>query len=312
MTDSGHSSRLTRRHFIASAAIAGTALRQAVKAAPAGGPKLSIRVEPIFPGLPLPEQLERVAAAGYQGFEFGDWRAQNPELITKLKNRLGLTCVYLVGNRSVNPPGMGLCDPAERAGFLTEIRASLEAAKRFEADKLVVLSGYKVDYLSREEQHESIVEGLKQAADFTARDGVTLIIEPINTLAKIEPLNPTGDNHANYFLDKPSEAFEIVRKVDSPYVKVLYDLYHAQIMEGNLIETIREHHSQIGHIHVADVPKRHEPGTGEIHFANVFRAVYETAFDGFIGAEYIPLADAAKTLADMKALSQKAFHEARP
>ena len=101
-------------------------------------------MEPLFPGLPLATQVERVAEARYHGFEFGDWRAADPAAISKLKNKLGLECVCLVGNRSVNPKGMGFCDPAERDGFLAEIRASVEAAKRFESSRLVVLSGFKI------------------------------------------------------------------------------------------------------------------------------------------------------------------------
>lgn len=270
-------------------------------------PNLSVRVEPLFPGMRLPEQMERVAAAGYQGFEFGDWRAQDAAAIVALKNRLRLDCVCLVGNRSVNPKGMGLCNPAERKGFLAEIRASLDAARRFESRKLVVLSGFKVPGMSRELQHASIVEGLKRAADMAAAAGVMLIVEPINTLAKIEPLNPTGDNHADYFLDTTKEAVEIIRKVNSPFVKILYDLYHAQIMEGNLTETIREHIGHFGHIHVADVPGRNEPGTGEIHFANVFRAIADTGYGGFIGMEYIPRADAMRTLADVRSMAERIF-----
>jgi hydroxypyruvate isomerase len=262
--------------------------------------RLSVRVEAVLPGLSLDEQMHRVAEAGYQGFEFGDWRAQDPRAIAALKNRLGLICVSIVGNRSVNPKGMGLCDPAERDGFLAEIRASAEAAKRFEARQIVVLSGYRVPGLSRHAQRASIVEGLKRAHDIVAPRGIAIVLEPINTLAPVEPLNPKGDNHANYFLDRPSEAFSVVGEVGSPFVKVLFDLYHAQIMEGNLIETIRGHMAKIGHIHVADVPGRHEPGTGEINFANVFRAIRDSKFAGFVGMEYVPLGDAVRTLIDVR------------
>lgn len=272
-----------------------------------GSPRLSVRVEPLFPGLSLPEQLERVAEVGYQGFEFGDWRAQNPKQINTIKNRLGLECVNIVGNRSVNPKGMGLCDPQERQGFLEEIRASLEAARRFETKMIVVLTGFVVPHLSRQQQHESIVEGLKRGAELAAKTGVTLIVEPINTLAKIEPLNPTGNNHADYYLDRTAEAVEIIRKVDSPFVKILYDLYHAQIMEGNLTVTIREHIQHFAHIHVGDVPGRHQPGTGEIHFGNVFRAIAETGYTGYIGMEYVPRGDAMQSLRNTKDLAQMTF-----
>jgi hydroxypyruvate isomerase len=265
--------------------------------------KLSVRVEPLFPDMALARQIEKVAEARYQGFEFGDWRAADADRIAKLKNKLGLECACIVGNRSVNPKGMGLCDPAEREGFLAEIRASAEAATRFETTRLVVLSGFKLPGVPREKQHASIVEGLKRAHDLVAPRGITLIVEPINTLAKIEPLNPHGDNHANYYLDRASEAFGIVREVSSPFVKILYDIYHVQIMEGNLIESIRNNIRDIAHFHVGDVPGRHEPGTGEIHYGNVFKAIRETGFSGFVAMEYVPAKDAMATLAEARSLA---------
>ena len=268
--------------------------------------QLSIRVEPLFPGLALAQQLERVAAAGYHGFEFGDWRASDPRVITPLKNKLKLTCVSLVGNRSVNPKGMGLCDPAERDGFLTEVRASLEAAKRFEATQIVVLSGFKIPGMTREQQHASMVEGLKRAHDLVAPAGVTMVLEVINTLAKIEPLNPKGNNHADYYLDRTPEAFDIVREVRGPYLKILFDIYHVQIMEGNLIGTIRANIANIGHFHVGDVPDRHEPGTGEIQYPNVFRAIHESGYKGFVGMEYIPLKPVMLGLRDVREMVKSA------
>ena len=195
---------------------------------------------------------------------------------------------------------MGLCDPAERDGFLAEMRASLEAAKRFEATQMVVLSGFRIPSMTREQQHASMVEGLKHAHDLVAPAGITMVLEVINTLAKIEPLNPKGDNHSRYYLDRTPEAFDIVREVGGPFLKILFDIYHVQIMEGNLIETIRANIANIGHFHIADVPHRHEPGTGEIQYANVFRAIQETGYTGFAGMEYIPSRPVMKTLADIR------------
>jgi hydroxypyruvate isomerase len=248
----------------------------------------------------MADQLRKVAEAGYQGFEFGDWRAQDHKQINALKQKLGLTCANLVGNKGVNPVGMGLCNPAERAGFLAEIAASTDAAVRFEAKQIVVLSGFKVSAMPRADQHQSVVEGLKRAHDIVAKHNVTMIVEVVNTLAPIEPLNPKGNNHHDYYLDRTAEAFEIVREVGGPFVKILYDAYHTQIMEGNLIETIRNNIAAIGHFHVGDVPGRHEPGTGEIDYRNVFRAIRDTGYKGFVGMEYLPSKDAVQTLKDVR------------
>ena len=273
------------------------------KAAGAPGFKLSVRVEPLFPKLPLRAQIQKVAAAGYQGFEFGDWRAADASEITPLKNKLGLQCACLVGNRSVNPKGMGLCDPAERAGFLAEIQASIEAAKRFESNQLIVLTGNRVPGMPREQQRNSIVEGLKRASDLASDAGIRLIVEILNTLTKVEPLNAI-ENHANYYLNSTREAFDIVRVIGSPHVKILFDIYHVQIMEGNLIETIRANIGSIAHFHVGDVPGRHEPGTGEIDYRNVLRAIRETGFHDFVAMEYLPSKDAMTTLQEVKALAE--------
>lgn len=269
------------------------------------GFRLSVRVEPLFPGLTLEAQVRKVAEAEYDGFEFGDWRAADAARITALKNKFGLECACIVGNRSVNPKGMGLCDPREREGFLAELRASTEAAKRFETTRVVVLSGFKVQGMSREAQRASIVEGLKRGHDVVAPHAVTMIVEPINTLAPVEPLNPQGNNHADYFLDRTSEAFDIVRQVGSPFVKVLFDIYHVQIMEGYLIERIRKNIAQIAHFHVGDVPGRQEPGTGEINYGNVFRAIRETGFSDFVAMEYVPSKDAMITLREARDLARK-------
>ena len=249
--------------------------------------------------------MEKVAQAGYEGFEFGDWRAQNAAQIVKLKNKLGLECACIVGNKSVNPVGMGLCDPRERDGFLAELRASIEAAKRFETRRLVVLTGFRVPGMTPEAQHASVVEGLKRAQDLAAPGKIELVLEMINTLAPVEPLNPKGDNHSRYYLNHIGGAFEIARAVASPYVKILFDLYHVQIMDGNLIETLRANIAHIGHFHVGDVPGRHEPGTGEIDHRNVFRAIRDTGYREFVAMEYLPLRDAVQTLKQVRALTRE-------
>ncbi len=279
---------MNRRDFLRLPALA--VFAQARPQAPSF--KLSVRVEPLFRNLSLPQQLEKVKEARFHAFEFGNWRAADPAVITPLKNKLGLECACIVGNRGVNPKGMGLCDPRERDGFLTEIKASVEAAKRFETTRLVTLSGNEVPGMSREAQHNSIVEGLKAAHALVAPHGITLILEPLNTLV----------NHAGYYLNFTREAFEIVREVGSPHVKILFDIYHVQIMEGNLIDTIRKNIANIGHFHVGDVPGRHEPGTGEINYGNVFKAIHQADFRDFVAMEYVPSKDALATLAEVRAL----------
>lgn len=259
--------------------------------------KLSVRVEPLFRRMALDKQMELVAEARYQGFEFGNWRAADPAAIVPLAHKLGIECACIVGNKNVNPPGMTLTDPRDREGFLAEIKASTEAARRFETKRMVVLTGNEVPAMSRQAQHQNIVEGLKAAHDIVAPAGVTMILEPLNTLV----------DHKGYYLNHASEAFEIVREVDSPYLKILFDIYHVQIMDGNLIDTLRKNIAAIGHFHVGDVPGRHEPGTGEIDYGNVFKAIQGAGFKDFVAMEYNPSRDAMETLRSVRDLYLKSI-----
>jgi hydroxypyruvate isomerase len=254
--------------------------------------RLSVRVEPIFRKMALPDQMRKVAEAGYQGFEFGDWSAQDGPAIAKLARELKIECACIV-NRARDPKQpISLTDPEHRPAFLAATRDSVEAAKRFETTRIVTLAGKELAGVPREAQHRSVVEGLKAGHEIAARAGITMILEPFNTLV----------DHPGAYLYLMTEAFAIVREVGGPYLKILFDIYHVQIMEGNLVNTIRKNIGAIGHFHVADVPGRHEPGTGEINYAFVFQAIAATAYRGFVGMEYGPTRDPMATLADVKKL----------
>jgi hypothetical protein len=123
--------------------------------------------------------------------------------------------------------------------------------------------------------------------------GITVVVEPLNVLV----------DHPGYYLTTSAEGFEILDEVGSQAVKLLFDIYHQQITEGNLLANIVPHIKQIGHFHVADVPGRHEPGTGEINYANVFHAIDKAGYEGFVGLEYWPTVPAADTLRTVRALA---------
>src|SRR5690606_477286 len=154
-----------------------------------------------------------------------------------------------VASFCVDPMGR-LVDPATHDEFLEGVRSTIEQAKRFGVKALIVTVGQERAEVSRDEQREAIIAALRQAAPLAEAAGVTLSVEPLNVLV----------DHKGYFLSTTDEALEILEAVNSPAVKLLYDVYHQQITEGNLIARITEHKDAIGHIHIADVPGRHEPG----------------------------------------------------
>lgn len=235
---------------------------------------------------------------GYDGVEMFDWRdPAELEAYAAATREFGLEVVALTANKGVRAPGCGLTDPAEREGFLAEIRRAIGAAAGLACQRLVVLTGFERQGVDRSEQMDSCVAGLRAAAPLLEDAGVTAVVEPINTLV----------TRPGYFLAGAREGFEMLRRVDSPHVKLLFDIYHVQVTDGNLILQIRENIDRIGHFQIGDHPGRMQPGTGEIDYRNVFRAIYELQqegrFDGFASLEYHPSVPLVQTLAEVRGLA---------
>lgn len=237
-------------------------------------------------------------ALGYDGVEMFDWRdPAELEAYAAATREFGLEVVALTANKGVRAPGCGLTDPAEREGFLAEIRRAIGAASGLACRRLVVLTGFEREGVDRSEQTDSCVAGLRAAVPLLEDAGVTAVIEPINTLV----------TRPGYFLAGAKEGFEMLRRVDSPHVKLLFDIYHVQVTDGNLILQIRENIDRIGHFQIGDHPGRMQPGTGEIDYRNVFRAIYELQqagrFDGFASLEYHPSVSLVQTMAEVRDLA---------
>ena len=137
-----------------------------------------------------------------------------------------------------------------------------------------------------------MAEALKGLVRRAEKAKVTLLLEALNTRV----------DHPGNFLSSTRQAAELAGPMESPWIKILYDIYHMQIMEGNIIDTLRKYIDLIGYIHIADVPGRHEPGTGEINFPNVMIALRELGYDGFVGFELSPLQEPGKAASLLLAL----------
>ena len=144
---------------------------------------------------------------------------------------------------------------------------------------LIATTGPDHEAVDRQTQHDTIVDVLSRVAPKAEDAGVTIALEPLNTSV----------DHPGYYLTSTAEAVRIVDEVGSLNVNVLYDVYHQQITESNLIATVREHVDAIGHVHVVDVQGRHQPGTGGINYANVFDALDGAGYDGYVGCEFSPI-----------------------
>ncbi|WP_228546120.1 hydroxypyruvate isomerase family protein [Halegenticoccus tardaugens] len=245
--------------------------------------QLSVCIEMVYDGDPFHERIHHAAAAGVDAVEFWDWREKDLEAVVTAANEAGVKIVGCVA-------GGVLTDPEEADVAVETIRESIDMAASLEIPTLIATTGPDHDELDRATQHDSIVNVLSQVAPDAENAGVTIALEPLNTRV----------DHPGYYLTTSNEGFEIVDEVGSPNVMLLYDVYHQQITEGNVIQTITENVESIGHIHVADVPGRHEPGTGELNYANIFAAIDEAGYDGYVGCEFAPTHDRDEAMAAVR------------
>ena len=265
-----------------SASLGPKAARAAESAAGgAGKPRLSACIEAVFRKGRPEERLDQVKAVGLTTFEFWGWRGKNLDAIAKKKDELGLDVAIFSCDT-----GGPLVAPGSKDKFVPGLRDSIEAAKKLGCNRLIATVGQEIKDISRAEQHRNIVEAMKAGAPLLEDAGITITIEPLNVLV----------NHKGYYLATSKEGFEIVDEVGSSNVLLLFDIYHQQITEGNVIRNATENIKQIGHFHVADVPGRHEPGTGEINYFNVFRAIAKAGYTGFLGLEMWPTGDDAEAV----------------
>ena len=243
--------------------------------------KLSVCIEMIFADRPFGERIDCVAQAGLRAFEFWDWPTKDISLINECRQLHNLEVAAFI----MEPRGCLVHADAD-AELRQGVSRSIATAQILGCQNLIVLVGRESSALSRQEQHDHIVHGLRQVAPLAEDAGVTLLIEPLNVVV----------DHAGFYLSSSQEAFQIIEEVGSPNVKVLFDIYHQQVSEGNLIANMIEHLDLIGYLHVADVPGRHEPGTGEINYANVLRQISEAGYNGYVGLEYRPSGDSFQSL----------------
>lgn len=230
-----------------------------------------------FGGAPVEERIAMVSELGFTGIEFWDWANKDIETIASLTSSLNLDVVQFVLRGFVNHPE--LHEP-----FLQNVRETIEVAKTLGVDQLTVIPGMLRDDLPREKQIEACIEGYKKAAPLCEDEEITLMLEPLNPLI----------DHKGVLVSRTDEAARIVREVGSPYIRILYDVYHQQITEGNLINTIEDYYRKDPLIHyfqIADTPGRNEPGTGEINYSKVLESIFQMGYRGYVGLELRPRTD---------------------
>jgi hydroxypyruvate isomerase len=242
----------------------------------------------LFGEVELPARFGAAARAGFKAVEVQFPYAWDRLDLRRAAERAGVEVVLI--NIPGGDPQKGdrgiACLPERVAEFRQGVARAIEYAKALGCRQMNCLAGIAPRDSDPSELRETYVSNLRYAAGELVRAGMTLLIEPISTLAV-----------PGFFLNRSADAFAIVEEAGAENLKVQYDLYHMRVMGDDLAATIEANLSRIGHIQLADAPGRHEPGTGEIDFRSLFQLIDRLGYRGWMGAEYTPTGSTEESLA---------------
>jgi hydroxypyruvate isomerase len=248
--------------------------------------KYSLCIENFYKGLSFEDRFAAAKKDGFGYCEFWTWRNRDWGRVKKTIADSGVKIASFSGDDEYS-----MINSDEDSMYVDFLKKSLEKAKEIHCNYLVIHSdalntdGSAKEIgkpLSYEAKLLNMYRVLKAIAPFAEKEDVTLVLEPLNTRAE------ETRSHKNYFLEYPEPAFELTRQVGSGKVKILYDIYHMQLMAGNVIRTLEKNIDQLGYIHLADAPGSHEPGTGELNCKNILTALDSMGYAGFVGFELLP------------------------
>ena len=224
--------------------------------------------------LPFMERFIAASEAGFAAIEFWDYtdQSRNVKEIAKLCKSLELQIVQFTGWQG---PSLALMD--NHHAFTESMKRAVEVAHELDAPMFTVVGHQSVNGVS----HEDSIENIKQALM-----NVAPILEDAEKMLILEPFNPV--DHQGHFLNGSKDALTICRTIDSPSIKINWDLYHMQLTEGNLIDELKSGMDQVGYIQIADVPGRNQPGTGELNYRFIFKEIKKMKYEGYIGLECWP------------------------
>lgn len=241
--------------------------------------RLCVPIAIFFPGIPFEDGIRRAAAMGFDAVETYAWRDLDPDKVKTACEECGVEFV------SICTTEFRMTSPEHRELWLDGLRESCEGAVKLGVKKLITQVGQDTG-APREQQHESIVAALTAAKPILDTYGVTVMMEPLNPIV----------DHAGYYLTHSAEAFDIVREVDHPFVKIVYDIYHQQVTEGNIIPSVTNNLDCIAHLHSAGHPGRNELQYGESDYKVIFAAIDKAGYTGACGLEYTPTMDRTESL----------------
>ncbi|MEW6334879.1 MAG: hydroxypyruvate isomerase family protein [Thermodesulfobacteriota bacterium] len=249
----------------------------------------------LFTEIPFMERFSAARDAGFQAVEFmfpydfdmGEIKARLDETGQQL-----ILCNLPAGNWAGGDRGTA-CNPERKTEFRQGVGRGIEAAKALGADRLNCLVGLKPESLSDQEARETMAENIRFAADALGREGIRLVVEPINRY-----------DMPGFGLNTSARALEIIAQADHPNAYLQLDIYHARREGEDPAAILRSHLGRVGHIQIADCPGRHQPGTGETDFRFLLPEIDRIGYRGYVSLEYIPQPD---TLTSLQWMSSYGF-----
>ena len=225
------------------------------------------------------DQLNFIADQGFTAFEDNNMRKRpislQKEMASVMQKRNLMMGVFVAHEIYWNKPTLTSGEKKYVDKFLSEINNSVEVAKRVNAKWITVVPGFVDLKINHNYQTANVIETLKKASGILEPHGIVMVLEPLNFR-----------NHPGLFLAESPQAYSICKAVNSPSCKILFDIYHQQIQEGNIIPNIEKCWDEIGYFQIGDNPGRNEPTTGEINYKNIFKFIKEKEFKGVLGMEH--------------------------
>jgi hydroxypyruvate isomerase len=250
--------------------------------------KISVCIEMLLTEYSFPERIKKVAELGFPAVEFWFWDTPEKGLpaIEKIVKETRIEVSDIVVNSPDGKIGGSLVAPADRKFYLKRLENTIAVAQRLRCQKLITCAGDLLPRISLREHTENMIDALSEAVKMVESEGMMLLLEPLNTLV----------DHAGYFLNFSGPGFDVVRRIKNPHLRLLYDIYHMQIMEGNIINTVEKNIDLIGHFHLAGVPGRHELWLGELNYPAIIKKIDDLGYAGFFGLEYSPTLSSVESL----------------
>jgi hydroxypyruvate isomerase len=232
------------------------------------------------------DTMKLVHEMGFSTVEFWSWEDKDLKKIRQMADELGLTISTFCAKI------LPMNEPDQIDAFVKGIEKSAKAAQQLNCKTMIGQVGSD-NHTDRALQHRTVAETLKRCVPVLEQYGVTLLLEPLNLT-----------DHPGYYLTSSEEGFDLVRQTNSPYVKLLFDIYHQQITEGNILTHILPNLDLIGHFHIAGVPGRHELSKSELSASYVLSKIIKHGYQGYIGMEYFPSEDIKTGLLEIKELEK--------